>query len=504
MNIFSKVFGRRPKLSVFDLSHEYKATMDLGYLYPVLCEEVVPGDRFRLGAELVIRFQPLVAPILHEINAFIHWFFVPYRLLWSDWENFVTTGPAGDLAPALPRWTPSGAPAVAKGSLWDYLGFPTGVIPGAGGLPVDFPRRAYARIWNEFYRDANHQVEVAETNEAILKRAWLKDYFTSALSEQQRGIAPAVPISGTSSAVFNGNAALSWPAAGGATGDMKYDSGTNAPGNAATKSTLERGVATKATLDQNVVDLSSATTFNVADLRLVTQIQRWMELNMRGGSRYTESLRAHFGVAPRDDRLQRCEFIGGYRSLVIVSEVLQTSSTDATTPQGNLAGHGVVADRSRDARYTAQEFGLIMGLMSVMPRAAYQQGVSRQWLRETVYDYYFPEFAHLSEQPVTRAELYASAVEAENRTVFGYQGRYNELRYRESKVVAEMRDTFDYWHLGRQFVAAPELNAAFVECSPRKDFLAAPSEPAMVVNLRNVVVAARPLPIASDPGMMDH
>lgn len=489
---------------MFDLSHEYKATMDLGYCYPVLCEEVVPGDRFRLGAELVVRFQPLVAPILHEISAFIHWFFVPYRLLWSDWEDFVTTGPNGDLAPALPRWTPSGAPAVAKGSLWDYLGFPTGVIPGAGGLPVDFPRRAYARIWNEWYRDNNHQAEVLETNETILKRAWLKDYFTSALSEQQRGTAPAVPISGTTAAVYPGN--ISVPGSGNIAqlGGANVQINGDATGLSGASSGDINLTIAKATMDNNTVDLAAATTFNVSDLRLVTQIQRWMELNMRGGARYTEALKAHFGVSPRDDRLQRCEFIGGHRSPVIVSEVLQTSSTDATTPQGNLAGHGVVADRSMDAKYFAQEFGLIMGVMSVMPRPAYSQGISRQWLRETVYDYYFPEFAHLSEQPVTRAELYASGVEAENRTVFGYQGRYNEMRYRESKVVGDMRDTFDYWHLGRQFSAAPELNSTFVECTPRKDFLAVPSEPAMVVNLRNVVVAARPLPVASDPGMMDH
>lgn len=477
--------------------------MDLGYCYPVLCEEVVPGDKFRLGAELVIRFQPLVAPILHEISAFIHWFFVPYRLLWSDWEDFVTTGPDGDLAPALPRWTPSGAPAVAKGTLWDYLGFPTGVIPGAGGLPVDFPRRAYARIWNEYYRDANLQAEVAETNESILKRNWLKDYFTSALATQQRGVAPAVPISGTTKAAWNA-ADFHDAAGGGVESSLAVKNAAVDPDFYLTAGTANARANALAALNQNTVNLGSATTFNVSDLRLVTQIQRWMELNMRGGSRYTESLRAHFGVAPRDDRLQRCEFIGGHRSPVIVSEVLQTSSTDATTPQGNLAGHGVVADRSRDGRYFAQEFGLIMGVMSVMPRPAYSQGVSKQWLRETVYDYYFPEFAHLSEQPVTRAELYTTAVEAENRTVFGYQGRYNEMRYRESKVVANMRDTFDYWHLGRQFSAAPELNGTFVECTPRKDFLAVPSEPAMVVNLRNVVVAARPLPIASDPGMMDH
>lgn len=499
---FETVQALRPGRSVFDLSYDKKLTMDMGQLVPVMCDEMVPGDVFKIAHELVIRFQPLVAPILHEINAFIHVFFVPYRILWDEWEDFITGGPDGDLAPAIPEWEPTNT---AKGSLWDYLGFPVGVDPD-GAYPLDFVRRAYNRIYNEFYRDQTSIAEVVETNESILIRAWEKDYFTSALPWQQRGTAPALPISGTTSAVWAGDQTVAWPAvsATGGVGAMQYGVTLQQPYDTQTKAVLEKGAITKAKLDANTVSLASATTFDVADLRLAFQLQRWLERNARAGARYTEFLKSHFGVAPRDDRLQRPEYLGGMRSPVIVSEVLQTSSTDATTPQANMAGHGISAGRDFTASYRADEFGLVMAILSVMPRPAYQQGINRQWLRRTKYDFYFPEFAHLSEQAVLRAELFASGVDAENNTIFGYQGRYDEMRSKHSMVCDDMRDTYDYWHLSRQFVAAPALNQTFLECVPDKRIFAAESEPGLIVNCRNVVKAIRPLPISSEPGRIDH
>lgn len=491
--VFNQVGSLRPGRSVFDLSYEKKFTCDMGQLIPIMCDEMVPGDTFTIGNEIVIRFQPLVAPIMHEINVYAHYFFVPYRLLWEDWEDFITGGVDGEFAVELPRWTPT---LNNINSLWDYLGFPVGVMP-AGAYPIDFPRSSYNFIYNEFYRDQNLQEEIDLENEVILNRAWEKDYFTSSLPWQQRGIAPALPISGMTSAVFD-NSFID-----GSAGSLNWQSANTLDGILYTQNANGKANA-KQFLDNNNVDLSTATTFNVADLRLAFQIQKFLERNARAGARYTEFLGAHFGVHPRDDRLQRPEYIGGTRSPCIISEVLQTSSTDVTSPQGNLAGHGITADKTFVAKYTAQEFGLIMGIMSVMPRSSYQQGINRQWLRRTKFDFYFPEFANLSEQAVEEVELYASDISADNTEIFGYQGRYDEMRYKPNMVVSGMRSTFDYWHLGRIFDTAPLLNEDFIKCTPDKRVFAVQNEPTLIVNVGNMIKAVRPLPIQSNPGLIDH
>jgi len=270
------------------------------------------------------------------------------------------------------------------------------------------------------------------------------------------------------------------------------------------------GSIAKATMDTNVVDLSTATTFDVADLRLVVQLQRWLERNARAGSRYTEFLRAHFnGVAPRDERLERPEYIGGMRVPVIVSEVLQTSASGAGTPQGTMVGHGLAVDQSFIGKYRVEEFGCIIGILSVLPKPAYQQGIDRQWLRRTRYDFYFPEFATLSEQAIIRAELYANGVSNDNNTVFGYQGRYNEMRSKHNMVASLMRPGVsgslgDLWNMVQEFPSAPELNETFIRCVPRKDWLAVPAEPACIVHYANKIKAIRPMPIEAQPGLIDH
>ena len=400
MSVFDNVGSVNPGRSVFDLSYDKKLTCDFGQLIPVLCDEMVPGDYWNIGNEIVVRFQPMVAPVMHEINCFVHYFFVPYRLLWSSWENYITGGIDGTDASVLPTWNPTNT---AVGSLWDYLGFPTGIVP-TGLLPMAFPKYAYNLVYNNYYRDETQIAALDITvNENILLRAWEKDYFTSALPWQQRGTAPALPISGTSHAV--------WPAVNtSALGNFQYNTSTFAPGSTGTKTALEL----------NTVDLSTATTFNVSDLRLAFQVQRWMERNARAGARYTEFLKAHYGVSPRDDRLHRPEYVGGTRNGVIISEVLKTSS-DGSTAQGNMAGHGITVGSGFCGSYHAQEFGLMIGILSVMPRSRYTQGIDRQWIKKTKYDFYSPEFANLSEQAVYRGELYATAVSAENNTIFGYQ-----------------------------------------------------------------------------------
>lgn len=494
-DVFKRVAGLHPGMSVFDLSYVKLFTCDMGQLIPVMCDEVVPGDIFKIGNQSVIRMQPLVAPVLHEINAYVHYFFVPYRLLWSGWEDFITGGSNGADASTLPLWSPGFAPS--EGMIWDYFGFPTGVIPTASSAPVAFPLYAYNLIFNEYYRDENLQAE-SPLNGGLKIRNWEKDYFTSSLPWQQRGIAPALPISGTTHAVFS-PASFSYSTStypvqlSGSLGNNAFFTGNSvAAANA------------KAALDSNTVDLSSATTFNVADLRLAFQIQKWMERNARAGARYTEALQAHFGVSPRDDRLQRPEYIGGSKSPVIVSEVLQTSSSDATSPQGNMAGHGVSASSTFCGKYRATEHGLIMGIMSIMPRTMYQQGMDRQWLRRSRYDFYFPEFANLSEQAILNCELYATADEATNKAIFGYQGRYDEMRTKRNMVCGQMRSTFDYWHLGRIFSSQPALNESFIQCVPDKRIFAAPTEPGFIVQFANLIKAWRPIPIQSDPGLIDH
>nr|WAE43508.1 MAG: major capsid protein [Microviridae sp.] len=499
-NVFESVGSLAPGRSVFDLSFDVKTMFDMGQLIPIMCEEMVPGDRFDIGNEVVVRFQPLVSPVLHEINAYIHYFFVPYRLLWEDWENFITGGIDGAFAGVLPRWTPVNN---AVGSLWDYFGFPTGVVP-AGALPMQFPMNAYNLIYNKYYKDETLVVDQLLTNENILIRAWEKDYFTSALPWQQRGTAPALPISGTSHALWDPTFFVT----GGPISPVNLQMDTT-PDNRlhVTGGGAQAEINARNMFDGNDVDLGMATTFNVADLRLAFQIQKWMERNARAGARYTEFLKAHFGVSPRDDRLQRPEYIGGSRSPVIVSEVLQTSATGldgGTTPQGTMAGHGMTVDKNYVAKYHAEEYGLVMGIMSVMPRTAYSQGINRQWLRQTKYDFYSPEFANLSEQAVIEAELYASALSVDNNRIFGYQGRYDEMRFKPNLYTGEMRTTFNYWHLGRIFGSAPLLNQSFIECVPDKRIFAVTTEPGLIVSVGNKIKAIRPLPATSEPGLIDH
>lgn len=518
-NVFNKVENRFPPRSLFDLSHEKKLTCDMGQLVPVLCEEMVPGDSFKVSNEVVIRMQPLVAPVLHEINAFVHYFFVPFRLLWDGWEDFITGGVDGADDSEPPVWIPSSADTTKPGTIWDYFGFPSlSVLPDPDNpttlLPSAFPKRAYNLIYNEYYRDQTFGAAIDLDQDSFTfgtaRRSWEKDYFTSALPWQQRGVAPALPVTGLGSAVFPQDV---FPLVGTTEGMYPvYPSDTANPTEFNVDGPGSIGAIhnnllhiRKADLNNNEIDFSTASTFDIADLRLAFQIQRWMERNARGGARYTEFLRSHFGVTPRDDRLQRPEYIGGSKSPLIISEVLQTSSSDAGSPQGAMAGHGITADRNYIANYTAKEYGVMIGILSIMPRTAYQQGVSRQWLRKTRYDYYFPEFANLSEQEVYTGEVYWKST-GNNDAIFGYQGRYDELRYRPNTVHGLFKSDLNFWHLGRIFASQPVLNETFLLVNPSdtKRIFAVPSEPGFLVSFGNVIRAVRPLPAFSTPGLIDH
>lgn len=510
--VYEGVLALRPRRSAFNLSYSKSFSCDLGQLIPVMCDEVVPGDTFTIGAEAVVRFQPMVTPVLHEVNCFVHYFFVPMRLIEEGWESFITGGEDGDDASSMTRWTPTGGNVTnddgnvvadnGVGSLWDFLGFPTGVIP-TGATPLAAPKMAYNLVWNQYYRDETAQTEIALTSNVVKNRAWEKDFFTSALPWQQRGTAPALPISGTIATLWP-SAAFSGTAAGAA---MTV---STAADNILHTTTAQAAANIEAALERGTVDLGGATTFDVADLRLAFQIQKWMERNARGGARYTEWLQSHHGVSPRDERLARAEYIGGTRMPVIVSEVLQTSQSDpAGTPQGTMAGHGLGVGRDFCGKYYATEYGIIIGIMSIVPKPAYFQGIPRQWLRSSKYDWYSPEWAHLSEQAVIRAELYANGTSGDNNTVFGYQGRFNELRSKQNMVCSLMRPGVsgslgDYWNMVREFPSYPELNETFIRCVPRKEWLAVPEEPACLVHFANKIKAVRPLPIEAAPGLIDH
>lgn len=518
----------------------------------------------------------MVAPILHSVNVYTHYFFVPYRLLWDDWEKFITGGEDGQFTASIPCWQSSASDATT-GSLWDFLG-----LPLVEGLKINsWPKRAYKLVWNEYYRDENLQNEIDITDDSdntqLLNRNWQKDYFTSSLPWQQRGIAPSLPIVGLSPVLTdtatrtlsaNGNGAktianglnfkstvtgygvstqndlgkfLPNPTApsgisyyfgesiNGTVKDHLNNLNIDSSVGDLTSSNFLNTVKTAAgtapgyetsdisqSASISYVDGSNFSSVNISDLRLAFQIQKWLERNARGGARYTEELRAHFGVAPRDERLQRPEYIGGSKSPIIISEVLQTSGSNIdgqSTPQGNLAGHGLSADFNHVGRYRATEYGLIIGLMSVMPKISYNsQGINRQWLRQTKYDFYWPEFANLSEQAIYESEIYATAEnnshifsgELQSSDFFGYQGRYDEMRIKHDMTCSGMRSEFAYWHLARNFDSAPRLNSDFVTCNPSKRIFAVQNEDCMIVSFGNKVNALRPIPIQSEPGLIDH
>ncbi len=535
MSAFSSVRGNNVGRSVFNLSHVKRFTADMGQLIPVLFLECVPGDTMKIGCEAVTRFQPLVAPILDNVDMYVHYFFVPNRLLMDndkDWETFLTGGKDGkDDSISLPLWSFSYADGSSvnpqnpfsngvpngKYSLWDYFGLPfkdasTDLKVRDANSVLGFAQRCYNLVFNEFYRDENLVDEISPNNGTVLYRAWKKDYFTSALPWQQRGISPALPISGVVPVNFGSAFSISDPIFNNGSSNLhlKTNNGAYAVNWDSQPSGTSNISKINGTPSSATVNLESASTFDVAVLREAFQIQRWLELNARAGVRYTEFLQAHFGLAPRDEVLQRPEYLGGTKSSIVVSEVLQTSATSEGSPQGNLAGHGLGAVSDFICNYTAKEFGYIIGIASWMPKPSYQQGVNRMFSRKTKYDFYFPEFAHLSEQAVTKGEIYATGDNAHDNSIFGYQSCYSEMRYMPSINCGDMRDTFSYWHLGRIFSSDPNLNAGFLTTNSaysggiRKDIFAVQNEPGLIVSFGNAVEAIRPLPVYGTPGFIDH
>jgi hypothetical protein len=434
------------KRSKFSLSHYKLTTMKMGKLYPVGCVEVTPGDTFQHQTSALVRLSPLVAPTMHPVQVRIHHWFVPYRLLWNEWENFIT-GKDPLLEGQIPALTTSGAGK----DLFDYMG-----IPNKSGIDVNaLPFRAYNKIWNEFYRDEDLQTEIdEETNTAIQNVSWGKDYFTDARPWPQKGPDITIPLGNTADVRWHSdNSSIEGAIAGGrqssessSTGNFEYNQ-TSFPN------------ATRGTL---YTDLSSATGANINDVRTAFALQRYQEARARYGSRYTEYLR-YLGINPSDARLQRPEYLGGGRQTIAFSEVLQTG--EGTDPVGTLRGHGISAMRSNKYRRFFEEHGVVLSLMSIRPKNIYTDGIRRQFLKFTKEDYYQKELEHIGQQPIYQNEVYADSSH-DYADVFGYQDRYREYREHPSQVSGEFRNSLNYWHLGRSFAQSPVLNGDFVKCQP--------------------------------------
>jgi len=511
----------RPGKNPFNLSYDVKTTLDMGMLIPIMMKEGIPGDRWRIGNAVLCRLMPLAGALMHRLNLRVDYFFTPYRLLWDstdpdNWDQFITGGDDGAQSTGTwPTWNP--ATKTAR-SLWDYMTFPVGIDP-TDRRPSAMPARAYSMIWNEFYRSQELQSEITidltggvdTTNYAVKKRNYKADYFTASLLDQQRGTAPALSISGSTSADWSGNVPTGWPngSSSNAT-NMQYDSANNQPYDAGTRNTLLGGYILESEMDNNTVDLSSASTFDIADMRLAIAQQRYLERNNRAGARMYEWLRAHYGTAPNDERLQRPEWLGATTQPIQISEVLQTSE-DGTTPQGTMKGHGIAFGANGIRPYRVQEWGILMGIMSIMPEPAYQQGVDREWIKETRYDFYSPEFAHLSDQVVEEVEILASATGANNTTTFGYIGAWDQYRISHNKVTGNMRSgstpDFSYWHLARNFGSRPALDSDFVTMDGEyssnptmKRIFAVQDEQSFVCQVVNQLQAIRPLPYIAKPG----
>lgn len=554
MGIFNKVYGNKPRRNAFNLSFSVKTTMEMGKLYPICIQEMVPGDTFKLGNEVVINLQPMNAPAYINLNWYAYAFFVPYRVLWDKWEEFITKGQDGDTTIELPKFerrqyiTDS---AFRYNTLWDYFGFPVGVVPSGMSAPVDFPWRAYNLIWNEYFRDENLQDPVGADpldttvafNTDVLNVNWGKDYFTGALPFAQRGTATALPVTADLSGIpsigqvptldvlartsADNDIGLYTPVFAGQSNFPDVGKrGTLVDSNGAELDYSRRGILPLQTYSSNdelsvrikdgeVVNGISA---DVEDLRMMFAIQRWQEINARGGVRYTEFLRAQYGTSPRDERLQRPEFIGGCKSPIIVQNVLQQSnaennSASQKTLVGTKYGQGMTADVNNLGTYYASEFGVMMIVAFLRPKTSYMQGINRQWLKNNTFDFFNPLFTSLGEQEVLNEEIFAKSGDSDpledknsNRSIWGYEARYNEMRYNADLVTGKMRPnkqtgeaSFDYWHLGRYFDTLPNLNGEFLKCNPDKRIFQATDEVGFICHIGNRIKALRPLPYMAVP-----
>lgn len=485
------------KRNKFSLSHYKLLSCRMGELIPCGLVEVLPGDTLQQATSALVRCSPLNAPVMHPVHCRIHHWYVPHRLVWEDFEDFITGGPDGNNVSELPTITFGGGSGAAVGSLADYLG----VVPGVNNLEVSaLPFRGYALIWNEWYRDQDLQTALAislasgadsTTSTALQRVAWEKDYFTSARPWEQKGPSVTVPLGTYAPVEFNPaeEGTQRWREIG--TGNQGDNIGGTNWGVATGQS---RDASNSKLYDLNPgdslrTDLSSASAVTVNVLREALALQRYEEARARYGSRYSEYLR-YLGVRSSDARLQRPEYLGGGKQTIQFSEVLQTA--EGTDPVGELRGHGIGALRSNRYRRFFEEHGYVFSFISIRPRTMYTQGLARTFNRVTKEDFWQREFEHIGQQEVLNKEVYAAHSSPDG--VFGYQDRYDEYRRQESSVAGEFRETtLDYWHMARVFSGDPALNGTFVECQPTERIFAASTNDTMYVMANHSIQARRQL-----------
>lgn len=558
-NLYTERPSLSPKLNAFNLSHNHYTTMDFGWLYPVMWQECVPGDIFTLKTETLARALPLVSPILNNITMELEAFFVPSRLLWKKFEDFITTVDQESIPPKSFEGLPpvfaeaddGSFPDVtlkqliedtnASPSLWSRFGlpneFPEDILNKKVKdlkefLPVGLLFRAYYKIYNDWYRDENFQEVIDFTTNKVdyklRRRAWHKDYFTASLYSRQKGTAPSIPLTGTGSALFSTwNDSLKvkpqdlelYAANSPLTVGVEIKSNTSAfTGSYGLKSTgtissdfpihsplpeaslQDNGF--QAYLNQNSIDMSNVGTFDVSDMRDMFAIQRSLEGLMIYGSKYIEVLQGIYGTSPTDARLQLAERIGGMSFNIRISEVLQTSES-GTTPQGTQTGHGIGVSPGGFNTYKCEEFGYYIVFASVRPPAVYANRLPRELYRKTLLEQYSPYFVNLSFQAIHNREIYGQ-LNADDAKIWAYQGRYDEMRERQSYVSGLLRTELGSYIQVRDFNKLPSMNSDFIQCDPEDDIFAVVDKDKFICNFYFNLNALRPLPIYSEPGLIDH
>lgn len=532
-SVMSHRFSEVPKANIprskFNRNHGYKTTFDEGYLIPVFLDEALPGDTFNLRMTALTRLATPLFPVMDNMYLDSFFFSVPIRLIWDNWERFngAQTDPGDSTDYLVPTISTAGS-GRSPLTIWDYFGLPTTdnfSEPLSPGNVSSLPFRAYNLIWNEWFRDQNIQdslpvprgdgPDVLGANFSLQRRGKRHDYFTSALPWPQKG--PSVPLPlGDESPV---NLVLSGPS-------TPPQLLVRQPGDPATGVVIgssnfgEEGILATGTgvigddyayLDPNgtyVADLSDATAATINQLRQAFQVQRMFERDARGGTRYTEIILSHFGVQSPDARLQRPEYLGGGSTPINITPIPATATAD-DVPQGNLAGVGMGVVNGHGFNKSFTEHCIVIGLVSVRADLTYQQGIDRMWSRRTRFDFYWPSLAHLGEQAILRKEIYATSNDEENDIVFGYQERFAEYRYKPSRITGAFRSShpqsLDAWHLSQYFESPPVLGPTFIEERPPIErIISVPSEPHFLFDSYFNFTCARPMPVYSVPGLIDH